>query len=91
MNTLQMQVSIVGAVLPFALSFAKRYIKMDSKLIGLVTMLLCLIAAAVSASVSGEFEAKELPEMFILVYGTSQVIYKGLMKPTGMDVKMEGK
>ena len=87
-----MQVAIVGAVLPLLLSLAKRWnMKLDGATVGLVTIFICFLVAVVTMLVTGKFDYQDIPGAFIIAYGMSQVIYKGIMKPIGLDERIESK
>ena len=88
-----MQVSIVGLVLPLVISFAKRFVVLEGVVTGLLTLAVCFVIALgfELSENSSEWNAETLVQKLLLVYGAAQLVYKGVMKPTGIDAKIESK
>lgn len=83
--------AILGAVLPFLISFIKRFWTLTSQqTYGLVFILCFLVTAGVEVYQNG-WELEKVFINFSVVLATSQLIYAIVMKSLELDTRIEGK
>lgn len=84
-------VLIAGGLVPFAISFLKRYVTLSKEQISLVTMAVSFAVASVFELVSNGFDLESYVSKLVTVYGTSQIIYWAVLKTLSLDTRIESK
>lgn len=91
MDNIQIASLVAGAVIPFLLSFLKRWITFTKEQIALFTLIICFIIAAIIDLYQCGWDINSLISRVAEVYATSQLIYYTVIKTLELDERIEGK
>jgi hypothetical protein len=89
MESIDLQVLIAGAVLPFIISLLKRWIKLTKQQISLIVIAVSFIIATVFEFIENSPTFEEYLLKIGSVYGSSQFIYWTVIKLPELDKLIE--
>ena len=89
MGELEINIMIVSAIVPFCISMVKRFTTLQGNTVSVIAMVISFLVALLSSVFAGEFDYQDLPKSFLIAYGTSQLVFKGVMKTMNIDEKLE--
>lgn len=91
MESTQLGILLAGGLVPFAISFLKRYTTLSKEQVSLITMVISFAIASVFELFNCSFDWGVYVSRLLTVYGTSQVIYWAVLKTLELDTRIEGK
>lgn len=86
---IEIVITIIGSVLPLLFSFLQRYIKVSENMQFLIVVVTCLSVAFIGELIGSGWDFYALFRNFVVVLGTSQLIYKGIMKPEYLGTSLK--
>lgn len=91
MDKVQIATLIAGAIVPFVMSFLKRWITFTKEQVSLLVFAVCFLVASVIYLYESNWNWSVFIGMVAEVYATSQVVYWAVLKNLELDTKIENK
>jgi hypothetical protein len=91
MESLDLQILIAGAVIPFVISLLKRWIKLSKEQLTIIVIAIAFIIATIFEFINNSPTFEEYLARIGTVYGVSQAVYYAVIKLPELDKLIEGK
>ena len=90
MGRTELQILIVGAILPPIISLLKRWVVLSKQQNALLTIGVCFVVVSIFELIECSFNFEQYLSRLATVFGASQIVYQVIMKPNEIDRMIEG-
>ena len=90
MDKIDLQILIVGAIIPFLVSLLKRWVTLTKQQLFLLVFGVSFLIASIFELIEYGFSYEVYLGRIASIYGVSQIIYWSVLKSTELDLKIEG-
>lgn len=91
MEDFDFKVLIAGGITSIVISILKRFFSPSKTQIAFIAIAISFIVASVYTLLNNGLDWSEYVNNIINVYGSSQIIYWGVLKTLELDIRIEGK